>query len=454
MQSVFQPAAPPPKAKELNVGVTISANFPGLSGDGRKMNGPHDARQRMTLCNKTDAQVLQFLDPETLEPVGIAKQETLHPDLKGVGSGAHAKSDPATGDVFNYNLDFGQTGTYRIWRASASTGKTSVLATFHHATAYLHSLFLTDNHVILCVWNSSYKAGGASILWTQNLLDAMTWDSKRPATWFVIDKRSPEEGGKGVIAKYVSEAFFAFHTINAYEEPSSTKEEAVDIVCDLAAYENMDVLYRFYLDNVMSDLPKAHAYTDSLSPTARPSYRRYRLPVIPSTPKTGQSNAILEHESSKIDAFELPIINPKLVMKKHRYMYGIADTGKSTFVDGLLKYDAEMHTVLRWSVQGQSPGEPIFIPDPASEDEDGGVLLSVVLDGFGGKSYLVVLDAKTMTEVGRAHVDGVIGFGFHGLHVSSRLLLVDLTECTYSQGETVVKLGGFISNGEHLHHDS
>jgi len=51
--------------------------------------------------------------------------------------------------------------------------------------------------------------------------------------------------------------------------------------------------------------------------------------------------------------------------------------------------------------------------------EDDGVLLSVVLDGPAGKSYLLVLDAQTMTEVGRAQLDGVVGFGFHGTHVSS-----------------------------------
>lgn len=36
--------------------------------------------------------------------------------------------------------------------------------------------------------------------------------------------------------------------------------------------------------------------------------------------------------------------------------------------------------------------------DPESTDKDGGVLLSVVLDGIGGHSYPLVLDAKTMME--------------------------------------------------------
>ena len=45
------------------------------------------------------------------------------------------------------------------------------------------------------------------------------------------------------------------------------------------------------------------------------------------------------------------------------------------------------------------------------------MLLTVVLDGYRSKSYLLVLDAKTMSPIGRADVDGVVGFGFHGVHV-------------------------------------
>ncbi|KIV81620.1 hypothetical protein PV11_03791 [Exophiala sideris] len=419
VQSVFhqeEQRAP----NELNSAVTMSANFPGLSSTGQKLNGPQSSTASMTLCNKTDANMFQMLDPETLEPVGIAYQSMLHPELTGIGSGAHAKSDPETGDVFNYNLDFGRTGTYRVFRASASTGTTSVLAKFSHTSAYLHSMFLTEHYVVLCVWNSFYKAGGASILWTRNLLDAMTWNGTQPATWFVIDKRPTEEGGRGLIAKYETNAFYCFHTINAYEEPSSTHEGSTDIVADLIGYDNMDVLHRFYMENLVSDSSKAHECIKRLNPDVVPTYRRYRLPSIPAAPQSMATKAVLEYNSDKTDAFELPVINSKMVTKKHRYMYGVSDTGKSTFLDGLVKYDAQNHLVARWSKHGHTAGEPIFVQDPESSEEDGGVLLSVVLDGPKGKSYLLVLDAGTMQEVARAHVDGVIGFGFHGLYLNSK----------------------------------
>ncbi len=51
---------------------------------------------------------------------------------------------------------------------------------------------------------------------------------------------------------------------------------------------------------------------------------------------------------------------------------------------------------------------------PGSEDEDDGVLLSVVLDGRRGNSFLLVLDARSLGELARAEVPHHIPYGFHG----------------------------------------
>lgn len=62
-------------------------------------------------------------------------------------------------------------------------------------------------------------------------------------------------------------------------------------------------------------------------------------------------------------------------------------------------------------------GRGDLIADPEGTEEDDGVLMTVVLDGVRGDSDLLVLEAKTMREVGRANVGSVVGFGFHGTHV-------------------------------------
>ena len=56
----------------------------------------------------------------------------------------------------------------------------------------------------------------------------------------------------------------------------------------------------------------------------------------------------------------------------------------------------------------------MFVAAPDAEGEDEGVLLSVVLDGARGNSFLLVLDAHTLDELARAEVPHHIPFGFHG----------------------------------------
>jgi len=421
VMSVFIPPVRETSSSSENIGVTLSVNSPSMSAavQGGKEEGTGHASGINSLFTKTDASVFQQLDPETLEPVGIAQQSKLHPDLRGPLSAAHAKSDPITGDVFNYNLDIGRKSTYRIFRTSASTGKTDVIAKIENeASAYLHSLVLTENYVILAVWGSYYAMGGAKMLWERNILDTIgDFDPSKKTNWYVIDRKH----GKGVVSTFKSDPFFCFHTVNGWEEPSKTVEGEVDIVTDLVVYDNLDVLKRLYYDNIKSssDMAKKYAPGSALREGTRWYLKRFRLPAVAQR-STLRKDASVDWTASKDASGELPTLNLKYITKRHRYSYGVSDYGLSALWDTLVKYDTETHQPLYWNVEGQTPGEAIFIPDPEGTEEDDGVLLSVVLDGFAGKSYLLCLDAKTMKERGRASLESVVGFGFHGLHFPRR----------------------------------
>ncbi len=417
VQGLFKPAPQVKEPDQTNISVTLSANFPGLNTTGGRLDRAPGKNKIISLCNKTDTLSFQMLDAQTLEPIGMAQQTSLHPSLKGPSSATHAKSDPTTGDVYNYNLEYGRKGTYRVFKVSASTGKTFILATISADASYLHSLFLTDNYVIICVWNAFFSLGGVPIFYHKNVVDSLAkYDGTRPATWYVVDRIPVEAGGEGLIATYESDPFFAFHAINAYEV-SGDQAGQTDIIADVIAYDTHECITRYYLDNMMSDSPTAKGFSDGSFANCHATIRRFRLINIPSTPVAHPLKADLVFSKGRELCLELPAINPTKLMREYRYIYGVTDTGKSAFFDGLVKYDLETHDNMQWSYRGQTAGEPIFVADPASEDEDGGVLLSVVLDGVEGKSYLLVLDAKTMREVGRADVEGVVGFGFHGTHV-------------------------------------
>ena len=412
------------KPDSHNIGVSVSANVPGMrpsSYKGGYENG--DSPAKFTpLVNSTDANHYQLLHPETLEPVGLTSQTKLHPELKGPLRATHSRTDPSTGDLFNYNLEIGRISTYRVFCTSGSAGVTSVLASITDAPpAYLHSLFLTQNYVVLCVWGAHFGMYGIKMLYTRNVVDALdSFDPRQPCRWYVID-RSPQK--KGVVATYTSDAFFAFHTVNAYEEESTTRPGEVDIVADVACYDDLSILKSFYYENLISSSANATEKGES----SQSWLGRYRLPDATALDKPSSDGsfkskarlAVRDWAASRYESVELPALNPHYLTKQHRYIYGVMDRKASTFVDGLGKFDCETQTSLVWTEKGQTPAEPIFVPDPDAEEgeEDAGVLLVVVLDGYQEKSYLLVLDARTMREVGRADVGRGVAFGFHGLHV-------------------------------------
>lgn len=407
VMSMFQPSR-----SFSNIGVTLSINMPGggyTSAEKPAVNGHTNGIQ--TLHTKTDGPRYKVIDPVTLELKGKASQARTHPDLIGEFSAAHGKSDPDTGDFFNFNLKLGYKGIYRIFRTSASTGETTILATFEGRPAYIHSIFLTENHVILCVWNSHISWAGLSVLYHKNVVDAIApFDPNSKAMWYVVDRKH----GRGLVATYESDPFFCFHSINAWEEPSPTDPKKTDIITELSMFENTDVIHRFYYDNLVSTIADPQ-YAGSKRLSCLPMQAQFRLASVDSTvSSTKPLPAELLFQADKMKSMELGTINPRYLTHRHRYSYGCADRLKSSFMDGIVKFDNVTQQSIFWETEGHTPGEPIFVADPEGKAEDDGVLLTVVLDGYADKSYLLVLGAKDLKEIGRAEMNGPMSFGFHG----------------------------------------
>ncbi|KAL9107058.1 MAG: hypothetical protein Q9227_008004 [Pyrenula ochraceoflavens] len=401
----------------LNIGVSLSVNMPGIEASYKVQDASTEFR---SLITKNDASTYQILDPESLEPMGLMPHTELHPALKGPLCSSHPRSDPRTGDTFNFNLEFGPQVTYRVFCVSASSSSTSILATITDAPpVYMHSFFLTERHVILCMWGSRFAYYGLQSLYTRNIVDALNpLDPSEPCRWYVIDRTASL---KGVIGIYSSPAFFAFHTINAFEQESSVNLGEIDIIADVVCYDDQSIMRRFYFENLMSSSKTASQFVAGKAESTRSWLGRFLLPSISSSvPKSkGPREAVRLWGARKDQSLELPTMNPSYVTRRHRFVYGVTDYGRAALSDGLAKFDCETQTSIFWSERGQSTSEPIFVPDPSagSDEEDKGTLLTIVLDGYKEKSYILALNAKTLKEVGRAEVDGVIGFGFHGIHL-------------------------------------
>lgn len=393
--TAYQATVPDGHASNMNVSVTLSADFPGVTHQNKGSKGPAN------LVVKTDANQLQSLDPETLEPLETFTYGRLHKELSGPLAAAHSCRDSETGEVFNYNLDFGPRGpTYKVFKVSEA-GKVDILATIRGVPgSYIHSMALTSRYAVFCIWNCDYAQGGLKLLTSQSLMDAMKppQPNDRDALFYVIDRK-----GAGVVSKFTADPFFCFHVINAFDDGDN-------VVVDLCAFDDWSILNTLTVQQIKTYDP-AKALTHG-------QFRRYRM-------NTQAKGKITPQTLDQQHSLELPTVHPSLYNKKYNFTYGIHNTAKfkTNFTDSLIKVDVKESLdgrdgVKLWQQHGCTPSEPIFVPSPEGKKEDDGVVLSVVLDGFKGESFLLVLDAYSMTELARAEMPKhVVGFGFHGIYV-------------------------------------
>ena len=449
IMSTWRAARASPEDKGIeNISVAIHPDLPGVNGlsrpipgseqelsAGQKRQAPlsqggHRAGVLKNIWVTTDNSCLKQFEPDTLEPIGFAAQQSLHPDLSGPTSCAHAQRDPITGDVFNFNLQMGRHPIYRIFRVSASTGKTDILAAIKGPTvrsAYIHSFYLTPSFVVLCVPSSHLGLGGLKVVWERNMIDAIEpFDQSRKCQWFVVDRLH----GKGLVEQFETDAGFFFHTINAFEEISDPKTGAGSLTCDVIEYPNLDVMFGLYYDVLLqrNGADKEFFGNRQHADSAMARLARYQIPLSGHPADDELDDEQVPPAMTKLFTIpaphvgELPTINPLFATRQHRYVYSLAHLGKSTTSDVIVKTDLETKEALFWNISpGHNPGEAIFVPRPDGTEEDDGVLLSVVLDGTNRSSYLVCLDAKTMWEMGRAELGFAVGLGFHGVHVRGSL---------------------------------
>ena len=319
-------------------------------------------------------------NPKTMGTLGVDGDL-----MQGRLSTAHPHFDPITRERFSYEVELVPPSGLRI--VSEKGGKRRELAFIPQASpGYLHSFGLTQRYVVIVTqpWNFSL----AKFLSPERgpIITNYEWQPDLPSTLVLVDRKRG-----GVAATFETDAFFAFHHINAYDQGDR-------VVVDVCAHKDAGVIEALYLKKIRKD---------NQVPQAR--YRRFE--VNPSTGKMTQRDLIEA-------VFELPQKNYDMVnARPYRYAYGVGLRGRSSgFIDQLVKADVKKGESKIWRERGAFPGEAVFVQRPGSRGEDDGVVLSVVLDGLRRKSALVILDAKTMQEIARAEVPHHIPFGFHGLY--------------------------------------
>uniref|UniRef100_A0A4W3HCV4 Carotenoid-cleaving dioxygenase, mitochondrial n=1 Tax=Callorhinchus milii TaxID=7868 RepID=A0A4W3HCV4_CALMI len=392
----------------------------------------------------TETNFMHKVNPNTLETgekVDWSKYIAVN------GATAHPHYDP-DGTSYNMGNSYGKNGTmYNIIEVPVQKSEDedklegarivcSIPPQDKMRPSYYHSFGMSKNYIIFI--EQPLKINIMKILTAKlrgkSLSSALTWEPETNTVIHVAHKHT----GQILPVKYYSKPLTTFHQINAFEDNGF-------IVFDLCSFDDGNIVHTLTMQN----LHKSGEALDELYNTIpKPTPIRFVLPlsIKSDTPIEQNLNTLpystavaIRKADGKIwcksenlyDAdmmhevnLEFPQINYKSYnTKKYTFLYGC---GLSSLIPtSLLKLDVNTKELKVWKEEGYYPSEPIFVPSPQGTEEDDGVILSTVLSPnqvTGNQlritesyNFLLVLDAKSFTEVSRAEVPIQIPFGFHGV---------------------------------------
>ncbi|EAW67192.1 beta-carotene oxygenase 2 [Homo sapiens] len=305
----------------------------------------------------------------------------------------------------------------------------SIASTEKGKPSYYHSFGMTRNYIIFIeqplkmnLWKiATSKIRGKAFS------DGISWEPQCNTRFHVVEKRT----GQLLPGRYYSKPFVTFHQINAFEDQGC-------VIIDLCCQDNGRTLEVYQLQN----LRKAGEGLDQVHNSAAKSFpRRFVLPLnvslnapegdnlsplsytSASAVKQADGTIWCSHENlhqedlEKEGGIEFPqIYYDRFSGKKYHFFYGCGF--RHLVGDSLIKVDVVNKTLKVWREDGFYPSEPVFVPAPGTNEEDGGVILSVVITPNQNESnFLLVLDAKNFEELGRAEVPVQMPYGFHGTFI-------------------------------------
>lgn len=328
----------------------------------------------------TESPMAVEFDPETLDTIGV------HRRAKGTRVPiAHEHIDGDTGELWGLRTQFGPRSHYELTTTDTATGAERLVAKIPvRHPAYQHSFGLTDRYAIIS--EHPFVVNPIRIpLSGKPFIENFEWQPERGVSFIAVDRKTGKVAGR-----WTGEANFCFHHVNAFDEEDGS------LVVDYCAFPDAEIIDALMLAERRGGAPAPDA-----------TLRRVRLvPGLAAAKEVPMVSAPIE----------LPRIDDRRKRRDYRYVWGVGvgAGGDAQFLDRLLVVDIDEGRVAEWHEPGTFPGEPVFVRRPDGTEEGDGVVLSVVLEPERGGSSLLVLDARTLTEVARAEVPQHVPFGFHG----------------------------------------
>ncbi len=313
-----------------------------------------------------------FADPEPLDMTG----QTPHPSL-----------DHNTGDIYNIGFNFIK-NQYIFFKIPKGTNERHLIKRMSvPKLSDIHSFSTTENFIIFI--EEPWFLNKAKMLRGKSYLESLEWQPKTGTNFIIVDKHSGE-----VQRVHYDEAIHFGHTANAFEKKDK-------IIIDMPYFNRSNI----------NDMRVEAILTKGQVLDGYQSFSRFTI---------DREHESVSRETLSEHFIELETINYKHCNEQdYQFVYGPSQGKEARFFDRLLKIDIVAKTEKIWQEENCFPGEMVFIPAPDYKTEDDGVLLSVILDGVAGTSFMLVLDGQSFTELARIRLPQHIPFGFHGQFYAS-----------------------------------
>jgi carotenoid cleavage dioxygenase-like enzyme len=338
----------------------------------------------------SETNYINIFDFNTLQMQGHFK---FTDNLKGHLTTAHPHYDIDKRSVINLLTQLGPKSFYQIYEIpyagkSAQIKRNLIAKIPTDKPAYIHSFAISKKHIVL--FEVPLRLDFKNLVFSgKPYIENYFWDKKLPTNIIIIDRDS------GGIIRIETEPCFVFHNVNAYDVDNN-------IIVDFLRYDDASIIDALYINELQKQAK------------ALPEAKLYRLSIS------------LNTKGSKLEklfdmSLELPQINYQLTNgKRYNYVYSAGTTDNTDFLNCLVKYDLSRSNSVIWHEENCYPGEPVFVSKQDTNYEDEGVVLSLVLNAKDKQSYLLILNAKSFSEIARAYVPNIVPFGFHGRYFAGR----------------------------------
>lgn len=311
---------------------------------------------------------------------------------------AHPHFDPSSHEIVNFLIEFGQQSYYVIYRMKEGSSFREVIAKVPvDMPAYMHSFAMTEHYIILTEFPLIVNPIDLLIK-NKPFIHNFVWMPERGTRFIVIERSS----GK-IMTQMSTDPFFSFHHANAYEVDNGNK-----VIVDLVAFPDISLMPSLF--------PQASSLGASESNWQR-RLMRYQLlldkhEILP--------EVLLEKN------VEFPRFNDQFDGKSYRYLYMTISEdsidGKKER-SGICKFDLLTREFKTWNQAGYDAVEPVFVSFPNGQNEDEGIVLTVIYDEEKKHSFLLALDGPSLNEIARAELPWHIPGSFHGQYFCENVFL-------------------------------